>query len=952
MQDKKRNLGSSLVFWTENIQQRWSDRSNSFRDTIFILGLSLVTLSVFAKTVFLGSPISRVVLIANQDVLFREFMPSLKTAYDESVYLMVVPYYHLVANLFRGGELPLWNSFSGFGQPLVGDIILSVFSPLKLLFSLHPDLYFYNLIIVVELLIATIGTFLIARALGLSKLASMLPALAYGMCPFILWFAELPSGTSACLLPVLILTFVQMANSLTLARSVVAGATAGLFILSGHPEVSFLGITFSSALMTALSFYNPAEGRTKWQSLLRALTLLVVAGISALCVCGISFFPFIEYVLNSDTYKFSAFASVVPWQAVFFNLFQPFYGGLSPFIGALIIPLTLAAFVSSGVQRKQVQILFVLLLSSFFLACRPGNLAAIFEGTPVNWIPGTYCLCFVFLSLLLISAIGFECLLKESNKGRARILFLVGSVVALLIPLGLQLIHTDFSVGNFEDASPKGMSFQWRVWIINIIVLAISVASIFLLKNNAFRRPILGLVLIACNFVSLTNPAKESLPIQAKMLYKTSDPIPFLQQKHERIATIGYDILTPNSNIVFGVPSIGVHAPLVPGRYETFMRALRGKTIFRKTGTPVRNFNTLLTNPKLTKMIDMTGIRYIVSLQPISGLDDSATETVLVEQKQPVTFSRKNKSVKISDSTIGYDATTEEIRGSLKWTGQKEELEKLSYSVVIVDSTGNTLWYGGQLPIKFKEGSENLGSCDTEFSAFVPLNFSKGKKFTVGLKVFDTVNFCFLEPETGSTSILQEYTKGSSSPTSSTKAQPHFLPVYESSPHHIRVYTNTQGVDRAYLVHDVISVNTPEQALTAISAKNFDPHKQVIIETKPSDKNIREWKNSEPSKTEKPVESVSIVTDRSNKVELKVKCAQDGMLVLTDMNYPGWQASLDNKSTPIYQSNFLFRSIFVPKGIHTVTFTYEPLTFKIGMIMLVAFIVSVFTYFGLMRHRR
>ena len=50
----------------------------------------------------------------------------------------------------------------------------------------------------------------------------------------------------------------------------------------------------------------------------------------------------------------------------------------------------------------------------------------------------------------------------------------------------------------------------------------------------------------------------------------------------------------------------------------------------------------------------------------------------------------------------------------------------------------------------------------------------------------------------------------------------------------------------------------------------------------------------------------------------------EGLLVLSDVNYPGWQATLDGEAAPIVPANYLFRGVFVPAGEHVVTFRYAP----------------------------
>jgi uncharacterized membrane protein YfhO len=63
-------------------------------------------------------------------------------------------------------------------------------------------------------------------------------------------------------------------------------------------------------------------------------------------------------------------------------------------------------------------------------------------------------------------------------------------------------------------------------------------------------------------------------------------------------------------------------------------------------------------------------------------------------------------------------------------------------------------------------------------------------------------------------------------------------------------------------------------------------------------------------------------------------------MVFTDPYYPGWVAGIDGVNTEIFRANYAFRSIVIPQGKHSVTFTYSPDSFKIGLLVSVIGIVS------------
>ena len=77
------------------------------------------------------------------------------------------------------GEIPLWNPYFLFGQPIVGNIQYSLFYPLNGLFLFLPFFKALWLYQVSHMIIAGIGTYLLARQTGGEKHGSMLAGCLY-----------------------------------------------------------------------------------------------------------------------------------------------------------------------------------------------------------------------------------------------------------------------------------------------------------------------------------------------------------------------------------------------------------------------------------------------------------------------------------------------------------------------------------------------------------------------------------------------------------------------------------------------------------------------------------------------------------------------------------------------------------------------------------------------------
>jgi uncharacterized membrane protein YfhO len=68
-------------------------------------------------------------------------------------------------------------------------------------------------------------------------------------------------------------------------------------------------------------------------------------------------------------------------------------------------------------------------------------------------------------------------------------------------------------------------------------------------------------------------------------------------------------------------------------------------------------------------------------------------------------------------------------------------------------------------------------------------------------------------------------------------------------------------------------------------------------------------------------------------VTIDARLACTGMLVLADTWYPGWIATVDGHSVPIYQVYSALRGVIVQTGEHRVEFHYRPVSALIGALL-------------------
>jgi uncharacterized membrane protein YfhO len=88
-------------------------------------------------------------------------------------------------------------------------------------------------------------------------------------------------------------------------------------------------------------------------------------------------------------------------------------------------------------------------------------------------------------------------------------------------------------------------------------------------------------------------------------------------------------------------------------------------------------------------------------------------------------------------------------------------------------------------------------------------------------------------------------------------------------------------------------------------------------------------------------------------VQIRVTSTRPGALVLDDSYAPGWSATVDGRPARVYRVDYVLRGVPVGAGAHTVIFTYEPTSWRVGWIVSVLGAVIVFAaLLGGWRRRR
>lgn len=938
------------------VEARWSYK-------LALSAVLLLVVLVFSPTLFAGKSISRVDLLCHWDTLFAGYRGSAMVGIEPSSILFIVPYFFFVAGLWRQGEVPLWNSLSEFGCPLLADPESAVFSVFQIPLLLSPTFYTYNCTLVLKLIVMGLSTFFLAKRLGLGALACAAAALTMAFCPYNQWYLEL-IGNGYCLTPLLFFAFTHLAFLLRqgkdgkLSPPVLKGAlwcafAAAVMLLSAHIEISFCAI-FAVSLWTLLLSSFPAvldapavpsadnEPRALHRRLLFGFLALTVSGIAAFFLAAPMLLPFLEFLGNSESYKFGAGnPSYVSFLALLLSLSQPVYGGASPYLGFCAFAfLPLALYFDKGNQASKglpiAKLLFGLNLFLIGLSCRILPFSLLFKVKPFSFIVANYYLHIVILLTAILAAMGFDWLLRRGEKrwlAPFSAVLAAGLFACLIRPL-LRLCNFSLASLSFDDTLPAASfcNHDFYAAFFSCLALFLLVALLKLSRRNgceAWRRFAAVSILLVWS-ASLLCLSKPALPLRQSFAYPEAEPLPSVKASGSRVVACGSHILKPNINLCYGIRDIRALNAIFPARYLSFMD---------KLGAQITSFNVGLDLP-VSGLLRLTSVKNILSGSPVYdevGLDRLAMKEMKeVEAALPVDF---GGGISLQQAAFCYVPEQNAVFSKLALQapapiGKEKKPARPGFQAYLLDSQKNVVALCERRSFR----------ANASFSLSVPLKL-KAVPLELYLQIFDKSGAVLGAP----VKLAKFSTANAGQTLASAQASSGYKLVSES-PSGVRLYEMAQPLPDAYLSRSYHFVDSKQEALEWLSGPAFDGLAVVLERSEPGVSGLeRESKAASASGIEAAhsIEAVAVERRGQTFLQMAVEPSKPAVLVLTDIHYPGWKAYIDGKEVPLLHGNYAFRALALPSGKHKIEMRYQPLSFYIGASLF--FVFSLFVSILLLR---
>ena len=949
----------------------WTSRRD---DVLPLLTIILVFLLAFGWAIFRGK------FLIGGDVFFYTY-----------------PMRTVAWRMIRHGELPLWTPFVLSGFPLLAMVQLGLAYPLTWGHLLLPDYWAEEIYVLAPFVLAPAFTYAYARELGRSRSAALLAGLAYGysgVTTNALGMNGIP--TNALMWLPLILIALERSRRRFLFPLLGATAAFALSVLTGHAQsfvlvafvagayAIFLALFSSSTNEVTAEAPRPQSFRTwkRWQPVIACAG----AGVFAF---GVAAFQILETlraarrsIRHSVSFDFFSQGSF-GLRELILSFLAPLYHYID--VTAYVAPLVcaLAAYVvMRALRQRHARDTRIWFWSLFALA---GLLLMLGEHTPfyrvayhvpvfnLFRIPSRHAFEWVF-GLSMLGAYGWDALRDayreqkagQANERRRLFVLILATPICLLVGVCWYLSVNRLALFGWLPATTQGRAYlAWKI-VFTIGVVVILWSAHRLLDERRRDAILMTVVILGC----MTEPLiliSRWWPGTAKPGTRFTTPAQatqYLQQflpAQNRVythANLGVDenASAPRVDVLdqpalFGIQNAGGYEPFLPERYSRAfgdvdydaVRPLAGHAPSVQVFAPQSHVPDLLNVTHVVAFSDLNkraigkvtqrdGIDFAADapayeLKPgasatIEG-DATAGDTLLLvtSMANSVTVEQNATAARLRIYTTSGQIIERELlagRDTAEWAHERPDVRaRIKH---------------GLAPVFDLQPADASNSFSAQrYWARFPLDAN------TSVQTIEITN-----PLPSAALAIWKVTLYDSARRQST---PLPLPLLDATRWHtekdfngVSVLRNERALPRAWLVTGAESVDG-EEALRRIrgeSNRPFDPSQTALLEISASE--LPRLPGGRPAEGS----TVRITSYQPNNLAMETNSATPTVLVLSEMFFPGWEATIDGQRARIIPTDYLLRGVALPAGRHRVEMRYRSDAARTGAI------ISVLTLIGLL----
>jgi Bacterial membrane protein YfhO len=872
----------------------------------------------------------------------------------------------------------LWSDRVFGGYPIAADPQMMTWYPVAMLLRWIP--HSWNVFIILAYILAASFAYCYSLTITRSRFAALCAGLVYSLSGFMIGhLSHVTMVHAAAWIPLVLAALENLRHRFNRQWWAIGIVAVACCWLGGHPQITVYGLGLGVFYAIVLGWTAPI-GRWRYYGIsLSVLTL-------GLLLCAIQILPTWQLsklsVRAAMTFQSFNDYSLPAWQSIQL-LFPYLFGGaeLAPYVPGYwgkwflvelsgyvgLMPLMLAIVSLVGDRRRRLVYFWLVVgtLAFLFAMANDTPLGALLFKVPVYnkfRAQGRH-MVEVAMAASALTGLGITTI-QQRWITRRRIATIVGLSLVSMVGLSLLLIFPPIVAFYQQQASNVGLSAldfrPWRNPSVGIPLLTVGLSGMALLLWGKHRTAPWAMAILSVTLLwdlasfswfwswqpaGAANTASIAPPPAAQFFQQR------LAANHQRLITTqgsvrsGNDRLAPNMTRVWQLPNASGYTPLMLSRV--------GEMMNMNYGGVVNQLPTSATN----RSLDLMAIRYAVvpppvTQGPIAGIHWSP-ENLPIAVGTGACAANTNPTVRLDlpptlppVAAIGIVSSLScsppvpnnvEI-AQIQAIGADRRIHKLSlqagrdtsewaYDCADVKPTMRHR----RAPLFQQVGIEKPGAGRCNYNSYVSI---------LPLDQAQPIRQLVIQsrPVAGVPSVRLDIQKISllhaGPPQSSQISAFGLTPNLDGTPRWqaiadlsgTTVYENKLAMPRTWLVSEWIQA-TPPQILAAIQTgklpdgREFDPHRMALVEGWGSQK----WPDLQPSDIAK------VVTIADTQVKIQTQTVSPAFLILSDVNYPGWQVTIDGQSAPLLPVNYVQRGVQVPAGTHLVQFAFRPRIFRVGV---------------------
>lgn len=806
-----------------------------------------------------------------------------------------------VNSIRHAGHWPLWNPRIFLGHPVVADPLNQPFYPffvaLGVLLGTARGL---AIGLWLHAVLATVLTYGLLRTIGGRRPAAVLGAFTYALSGYMVtWFEATHRVSTLTWLPGVLWAFELAVRRRSLRYAALAALMMAMAILGGQFQLAVAFILFLSlyAIGRTLESVRCRDGAHVWP----LVVLAVTAGLGAL-LSAIQTIPFAEFLGLSHRVVPQGLAPL-PVQQLITLIIPDFYGnpactgsywGAFNFSEGTIyagLPALLLAGMAPFCARRffAAYTSLVALVVIFFIIGGPG--VQMLSSVPVlKYVPLHRS---AFLLPLIVALLAAETL--SAPRISIRAVVLAGGILAVAAALTIYM--------NWEQVQAHWQELE-RPFARAAALLVIAIGLLVLRERlPLFRRPanwgLVGLVFVdlflAGSHFNPAGPITELMPLTPAIEYLRA------HAGLHRVVTYQLDdqvLVGPNVLSIYDIAQAGGYSSLVTARFQQLISAGDPKAgIVKGVGRWLKlNPNIVFFNRPPRRLLDLLQVGYAVSPRPLS--DPGIRAEVVVDR---------------CDGDTGEIASTHSVSGTFRVRDAAINRLDLRFRV---DPSAQT---GAALAIRIWQGAdrerlmldERVNVAELEDQQILTLYFEPERNAPGHIYVWE-IAATEAAPPTG----VSLCTDAAGRPAISVYGAD-WAEVYQGKVH---IFERLAPLPRAYVVYAAEHIPDDAQAVGRLLDESFDLRNTAITANQ----------LDLPIEVPIPATPAEIVVYEDTRVVINASAVQQGLLLLGDQFYPGWQARIDGRPATVYRVNHVMRGVVLPPGDHQVVFRFAPASLRVG----------------------